>query len=336
LVLAAVMVASGAMAADVWRDGDSVANRRGDVLGGVRIAVYAAGTDSLVTLYTGVVDTTATKVNPTYTDTYGRFSFYVPAGLYDLAFTGSGITSYTIEDVVIGDVVNASISDSLLAHRTLIDAHTDSTAAHFTRLGVHADTLAVHKTSLNNKKTRLDAHADSLTAHRTNLNNHRTDIVTLEGDVADRQTIEYGELYLVADWGDPFIVDFDAAGEDSLITTGVLTPTWVLGDALGLAQGNSLRALAGFSTGKFLFTYHLTFSAADTSTFKVGLSKSGTEINGSANNIRVGVANELMSVSGSAVSACTSGSLVAIGVRAVSDTTDFRVHRGYISASRID
>lgn len=97
-LLCVLLAASVAFGLDVVRYENVVRNTRGDVIGGASISVYTANTTTAVTLYSTVAGTT-TKANPTATDTAGRFFFYVVPGTYDVRVSGSGITTYTLEDV---------------------------------------------------------------------------------------------------------------------------------------------------------------------------------------------------------------------------------------------
>lgn len=63
------------------------------------ITVYDAGTLNLSTIYS--TPGGAAQANPFTTDANGRFGFYAEEGEYDLKVSGSGITTYTIEDVSI-------------------------------------------------------------------------------------------------------------------------------------------------------------------------------------------------------------------------------------------
>jgi hypothetical protein len=47
------------------------------------------------------------------TDANGRFSFYAPNGHYQLVISGSGITTYTINDILLVDILPADLPTSL-------------------------------------------------------------------------------------------------------------------------------------------------------------------------------------------------------------------------------
>lgn len=64
------------------------------------ITVYAAGTVTASTIYSDISGTA--QANPFATDAVGRFTFYADPGLYDIKVSGAGITTYTLEDVQIG------------------------------------------------------------------------------------------------------------------------------------------------------------------------------------------------------------------------------------------
>ena len=74
------------------------------------ITVYAPGTTTLSTIYADPAGTA--KVNPLATDAVGRFSFYADPGEYDIQVSGSGITTYTLEDVsIMGEATRYVVSD---------------------------------------------------------------------------------------------------------------------------------------------------------------------------------------------------------------------------------
>jgi hypothetical protein len=74
----------------------------------VRLASIPPGLGALATLY-GDEGVTTTP-NPTTTDTFGRFGFYVAAGRYDLTISGSLIATYTLAAEEIADVVGPGLS----------------------------------------------------------------------------------------------------------------------------------------------------------------------------------------------------------------------------------
>ncbi len=74
------------------------------------VTVYAPGTETLSTIYSDPAGTA--KDNPLTTDAVGRFSFYADPGEYDIRVSGSGITTYTLEDVsIIGEATRYLVSD---------------------------------------------------------------------------------------------------------------------------------------------------------------------------------------------------------------------------------
>ncbi len=99
VVLALVVAATSAMGATAYRYHDSVTTLRGDAVGGASVTVYLANTTTKATIYIYPTTTGGNKANPTYTDGYGRFSFYASPGTYDLYISGTNITPYTVEDV---------------------------------------------------------------------------------------------------------------------------------------------------------------------------------------------------------------------------------------------
>jgi hypothetical protein len=67
------------------------------------VTVYLAGTTDLATIWTDVAGSTE-KENSFETDSLGRFQFFADPNLYDIQISGTGITTYTIEDVLIQGV----------------------------------------------------------------------------------------------------------------------------------------------------------------------------------------------------------------------------------------
>jgi hypothetical protein len=95
-----MLVAATSHAAIAYRYADNVTTLRGDAVGGAVVTVYTANsTSAKATLYLTDSTTGQTKSNPTYTDGYGRYFFYLAPGLYDIVISGTNITTYTIEDV---------------------------------------------------------------------------------------------------------------------------------------------------------------------------------------------------------------------------------------------
>lgn len=108
-IMAALLMASAAMATTYNRHEDVVRNTSGKTVSGASVFVYLADTDSLVTLYSNKSGS-ATKLNPTSTDAAGRYWFYAPAGTYDIAVSRYGIGRYTTEDVSIGLIVDGDVA----------------------------------------------------------------------------------------------------------------------------------------------------------------------------------------------------------------------------------
>jgi hypothetical protein len=97
--LLAMLVANPVLAGTAYRYSDSVTTLRGDAVGGASVYVYQANTTTKVTLYSGPHSAFPTMSNPTSTDGYGRFTFFVEPGTYDLYVYGTNITPYTLQDV---------------------------------------------------------------------------------------------------------------------------------------------------------------------------------------------------------------------------------------------
>lgn len=74
------------------------------------VTIYTPGTETLSTIYADAAGTA--KDNPLTTDAVGRFSFYADSGEYDIKVSGTGITTYTLEDVsIIGEASRYVASD---------------------------------------------------------------------------------------------------------------------------------------------------------------------------------------------------------------------------------
>lgn len=82
---------------------NNLIDSRGNVIQGVSVRVYVAGSSTLASLYSddGVTPTS----NPQVTDELGYFSFYVVTGSYDLNISGPHVSTYWIRDVLISDEV---------------------------------------------------------------------------------------------------------------------------------------------------------------------------------------------------------------------------------------
>ena len=61
------------------------------------VTVYVAGSTESSTIYSDAAGTA--ESNPFNTDANGRFSFYADPGEYDIQISGSGLSTYTLEDV---------------------------------------------------------------------------------------------------------------------------------------------------------------------------------------------------------------------------------------------
>lgn len=103
-LLVALLLATSALAGTAYRYTDSVTTIRGDAVGGASVYVYQANTTTKVTLYSGPHSGFTQQSNPVSTDGYGRFTFFVEPGTYDLYVYGSNIVPYTLQDVrIFGD-----------------------------------------------------------------------------------------------------------------------------------------------------------------------------------------------------------------------------------------
>lgn len=127
VVIALGMAATSAMGATAYRYHDSVTTLRGDAVGGASVTVYLANTTTKADIYLYPSTTGLEKSNPTYTDGYGRFSFYAAPGTYDLRISGTNITTYTVEDVRIFS--DSGYTYNVLDYGAIPDDGNDDTAA---------------------------------------------------------------------------------------------------------------------------------------------------------------------------------------------------------------
>lgn len=70
--------------------------------------MYLAGTLTTATLYSD--EGVTPKSNPTTTDSKGVFSFYIEDGRYDIQISGTGLTTYTQEDVEVADIKDLPVT----------------------------------------------------------------------------------------------------------------------------------------------------------------------------------------------------------------------------------
>jgi len=91
------------------RHTDVVINQFQQVVSGASVTVKLAGTNTLANIYSddGITPTT----NPTLTDAFGRFFFYVADGRYDLVITKGTIYNYTLLDQEVSDTTQTSATD---------------------------------------------------------------------------------------------------------------------------------------------------------------------------------------------------------------------------------
>lgn len=71
------------------------------------ITVYDAGTANKSSLWSDAGGTIV-KDNPFQTDGLGRFVFFAGPGLYDIAVSGTGITTYTVQSVSLSNITASS------------------------------------------------------------------------------------------------------------------------------------------------------------------------------------------------------------------------------------
>src|SRR5258708_258456 len=91
----------------------TVANRNNvlTAAAGALVTVFRAGTLTLATIF--VDDGITPTPNPVSADTLGRFAFYAADGRYDLQISGGTIIPFTLSDIEISDVSEASISQDV-------------------------------------------------------------------------------------------------------------------------------------------------------------------------------------------------------------------------------
>ena len=131
LAIISMVVASltASAAVTTYRHEDTVSNIRSDVIGGALVTVYTAGTTTLSSLYSSTSTASNAKANPTYTDVYGRFFFYAVPGIYDIKVSGSGITTYTVEDVILQPYDVPTGVFNVVVYGAAGDSTTNDTAA---------------------------------------------------------------------------------------------------------------------------------------------------------------------------------------------------------------
>jgi len=74
----------------------------GDLGAEATITVYEAGTTNLATIYSD--DGNTQKSNPFTADSLGRGDFFAADGKYDIEISGTGITTYKLENVLLLDI----------------------------------------------------------------------------------------------------------------------------------------------------------------------------------------------------------------------------------------
>lgn len=75
----------------------------------VQVNNYPSGTAATIYSDNGIT----VAANPLTTDANGSFSFYAADGHYQIVVTGSGITTQTINDVLLVDILPADLSTTL-------------------------------------------------------------------------------------------------------------------------------------------------------------------------------------------------------------------------------
>lgn len=89
---------------------DVILNSNGQPVSGAVVLVSPTGTTSTATIY-GDIAGTATRANPLSSDASGRVWFYGTNGRYDLAISGSYITTTTKTDMMLEDVPRSNLAE---------------------------------------------------------------------------------------------------------------------------------------------------------------------------------------------------------------------------------
>lgn len=89
---------------------ENIINQAGVPVPNASVTVLNAGTQVSAPLFSD--DGITSRTNPVVTDSLGRFDFYIADGRYDLAVTGATILPFTISNVEIVDVTEATASDT--------------------------------------------------------------------------------------------------------------------------------------------------------------------------------------------------------------------------------
>lgn len=82
---------------------DFVLDSAGAPIVGATVAVYSAATNALATIYAS--DGTTPLTNPLTTDSSGAFSFYAPAGQYNVLVSMAGFSAFTRNGIIITDAL---------------------------------------------------------------------------------------------------------------------------------------------------------------------------------------------------------------------------------------
>jgi len=91
-----------------------IVDRRGNGIGAVVVTVYNTGTQVKPTIYSdnGITP----QANPFNTDAYGRWSFYIANGRYDIEFSGAMVSTYLMVDVLIEEAGTGTDASSIQGH----------------------------------------------------------------------------------------------------------------------------------------------------------------------------------------------------------------------------
>lgn len=76
----------------------------------VQVNNYPAGTAATIYSDNGITPVPGGTLT---TDSNGQFSFYGPNGHYQLVVTGSGVTTQTINDIILLDILPADLSTTI-------------------------------------------------------------------------------------------------------------------------------------------------------------------------------------------------------------------------------
>lgn len=154
---------------------DNLIDTAGNIVSGATVTVYNTGTLVKPTIYSD--DGVTPVANPVTTDASGRFSFYVADGRFDLAFAGSGITSYSLSDIEIADLNGSSSSADLTWKCNKIQLADGSAAA--PSIGFQSAT----GTGIHRQGSNLSLNVAGVSYFQVNTSGHLVPTTTAVSDI---------------------------------------------------------------------------------------------------------------------------------------------------------